>query len=52
LADNGPRAVSQRNGRLRKIRMLVLGPNQLTKVPEAIGELEQERERGRQMEGE
>jgi Leucine-rich repeat (LRR) protein len=39
LADNGLREVSGHIGRLKKLRMLDLGHNQLTQVPRALGEL-------------
>ena len=40
LADNGLTEVSERVGRLKRLRMLDLGHNQLAAIPEAIGELD------------
>ena len=40
LADNGLAEVSARIGGLKKLRMVDLGHNQLTHVPEAVGDLE------------
>ena len=40
LADNGLRDVSSQIGRLKKVRMLDLGHNELTEVPDALGELD------------
>jgi Leucine-rich repeat (LRR) protein len=40
LADNDLTELSERIGRLRKLRLLDLGHNLLTNVPQAIGELE------------
>ena len=40
LADNGLREISGRLGTLRKLRMLDLGHNQLTAVPESLGQLD------------
>jgi len=40
LADNGLTEVSESIGRLKRLRMLDLGHNQLTMVPLAIGELD------------
>ena len=39
LADNGLREVSEKIGRLKKLRMLDLGHNKLKNVPEARGDL-------------
>src|SRR3954463_13087142 len=40
LADTGLTEVSSRIGGLKKLRMLDLGHNQLTRVPDAIGDLD------------
>ncbi len=40
LADNGLSSVSDRIGRLRRLRMLDLGHNQLTCVPDALADLD------------
>jgi hypothetical protein len=40
LADNDLSEVSEQIGCLRKLRMLDLGHNQLTRVPDALGDLE------------
>lgn len=40
LADNGLTELSERIGRLRRLKMLDLGHNQLAEVPAALGELE------------
>ena len=39
LADNGLREISPEIARLKNLRMLDLGHNQLTSVPEALGDL-------------
>ena len=39
LADNRLTEVSERVGRLRRLRMLDLGHNQLTQLPAALGDL-------------
>src|SRR5689334_141729 len=39
LADNGLTEVSSRIGRLDRLRMLDLGHNRLTRVPDAVGDL-------------
>src|SRR5262249_18318230 len=39
LADNGLTEISEQIGGLKKLRMLDLGHNQLTHVPEALGEI-------------
>ena len=39
LADNGLEDVSEKIGRLQKLRTLDLGHNRLTRVPDALGEL-------------
>jgi Leucine-rich repeat (LRR) protein len=39
LAENGLREVSEQIGTLKRLRMLDLGHNQLTHVPEALGQL-------------
>jgi len=39
LADNGLTEVSSRMGRLDKLRMLDLRHNQLTRVPDAVGDV-------------
>jgi Leucine-rich repeat (LRR) protein len=39
LADNGFTEVSERLGQLRSLRMLDLGHNQLSTIPETIGEI-------------
>jgi len=39
LADNGLKEVSERISRLRRLRTLDLGHNQLAKLPESLGEL-------------
>ena len=38
LADNGLEEVSEQIGRLQKLRMLDLGHNKLTRVPDALGD--------------
>ena len=40
LADNGLSEVSEQIGRLKTLRMLDLGHNELTRVPEALGDLD------------
>src|SRR6266853_3706190 len=40
LADNELSEVSGEIGRLKKLRMLDLGHNQLTRVPDALGDLD------------
>ena len=40
LADNGLTELSDRIGALRRLRMLDLGHNRLTLVPDAMGDLE------------
>ena len=40
LADNELRSLSEQIGRLKKLRMLDLGHNLLTDVPDALGELD------------
>src|ERR1039458_10113811 len=40
LADNDLSEVSEQIGRLRKLRMLDLGHNQLTRVPDALADLD------------
>jgi Leucine-rich repeat (LRR) protein len=40
LADTGLAEVSSRIGGLKKLRMLDLGHNQLTRIPDAIGDLD------------
>ena len=40
LADNGLTEISDRISNLRRLRMLDLGHNELTHIPEALGELE------------
>ncbi len=39
LADNGLKDISERLGQLRNLRMLDLGHNQLSAIPETIGEI-------------
>ena len=40
LADNGLSEVSTQIGRMKKLRMLDLGHNQLTSIPDTIGDLD------------
>ena len=40
LADNGLSEVSERIGRLKRLRMLDLGHKQLTRVPDSVGDLD------------
>jgi len=40
LAENGLSEVSEQIGRLKRLRMLDLGHNKLTRLPESLGEIE------------